>query len=353
MPIYNDLLTITGADQSIPAPIESDFFTNGFDLPENAPSAPQPRLQPQSPLKDWRLVVDRAFMRGLSAADIIKGIGAEIAGHPAEAEIRAYLAKYEGLIGTVFVDSAVIAAGFPPSRIPRSYAPYHRFAINCRDSRTVSRRRADGGISGDIDAFLNSMDGIKEDTLEVCRLTGLPVLHKGDFTPAVIADLLKQLDAPGSTLADLQAALKKQCLGLGAEEPAAPAPAEADLDFGLKAEDMDAPVAEAPEEDGDIFAYNLSPAPVKVALHKARSVAVQAAAPGIKADVAIAPAPAEAPAAADFGLAEAAIDAAAGDAPGRPLAIQPDYAPPAEDDIAFEAADNGMAGVQLDGGLRF
>ena len=77
------------------------------------------------------------------------------------------------------------------------------------------------------------------------------------------------------------------------------------------------------------------------------------AAPGIKADVAIAPAPAEAPAAADFGLAEAAIDAAAGDAPGRPLAIQPDYAPPAEDDIAFEAADEGMAGVQLDGGLRF
>ena len=120
MPIYNDLLTVTGADQSIPAPIESDFFTNGFDLPDTTPSAPKPRLQPQSPLKDWRLVVDRAFMRGLSAADILKGIGNEIAGHPEEAAIRAYLAKYEGLIGTVFVDSAVIAAGFPP---PRFRAP--------------------------------------------------------------------------------------------------------------------------------------------------------------------------------------------------------------------------------------
>ena len=62
---------------------------------------------------------------------------------------------------------------------------------------------------------------------------------------------------------------------------------------------------------------------------------------------------AEAPAAADFGLAEAAIYAASSAAPGRPLAIQPDYAPPAEDDIAFESADEGMAGVQLDGGLRF
>lgn len=400
MPIYRDILAIAGTDQPAPAPIESDFFTSGFDLPAEPATTPAPRRQPQSPLKDWRFIIDRAFMRGLSAAAIRQAIGNEIAGHPEAAKIEAYLAKYEGLIGTVFVDSAVVAAGFPLARIPRTFAPYHRYAINCRDWREVTRTRAAGGVSGDIDAFLNSLDGEATDTFRVCRVTGLPVLEKGAFGEAEIAELLQLAGGTGSTLADLQKVLKEKCLGIGVAEPSKPQAATPDLNYGLREEEMDAPVADAPEAPDSPFKYNLAPAGIKAkaaaalptedgqyALAEAgiRAVATKAApaplavtapAASAKEDIALpaaAPTPIavrpEASAKPDVAFAAPARALPAADAyalvepeaavveialPPETLEdVEPDWAVAGEADIAFADPVDELDGIRLDGGLRF
>lgn len=209
--------------------IEADFFSGGFDIPEEKIVKQEEVSEPIIP--NWKFVINRAFMRGLTANDILNSIGDEIKQLENAEEVLKYIRKYEGLIGTVFVDISVLDKGFPISSIPKKFEPLHRFAINCKNIKKEVDRTMVGVNGGGIDDFLNSSDKLQEVAKEVCQLTGLPILRKGMFTKELIAELIAFVGGEGDSLKDLQKAIKENILGI---VKIAPVETEkADLSFGL------------------------------------------------------------------------------------------------------------------------
>ena len=216
MPIRKDIMGITGKVSANPK-IKADFFYSGEMY---VPGEEKKKENETISVEDWRTVVNRAFMKGLTGDEIhqiFRNKEKELTD-----EMNAYMNKYEGLIGTVFVDSHVIEQGFPMTDIPKKFAPYHRFAINCDDVVMKSTRYVEGGFSGELQSFLDKAANIVTKVVETCRVTGLPVLRKGMFNDQVIDGLLKVLGGEGHGQKALQDALKEKVLGIKkTEEPQA------------------------------------------------------------------------------------------------------------------------------------
>lgn len=215
------------------ANIDASFFANDFEIDEkslpfvsvngdqltNMDSGTPLKNQNLKPNKsslpaNWQKIINRAFMGGMTTTDIMDSIGPEIMALSNAAEILGYIKKYEGLIGTVFVDISVLNDGFPYSRIPKKFEPFHRFAINCTDFKQVKNRNFVGQMSGDIDVFLNASEELEEKSQDTCVKTNLPVYRKGMFTQKVIDDLLHELGEDSGTLFKLQELLKERVLGI-------------------------------------------------------------------------------------------------------------------------------------------
>lgn len=226
--------------------LETDFFSGGFDIPEEKVEAKTEAVK--QPISNWKFVINRAFMRGLTTRDILNSIGDEIDHLGNAQEIRDYMDKYEGLMGTVFLDISVLDKGFPISAIPKKFVPFHKFAINCKNRKKVVSRAVSGGVSGDIDSFLNSTDRLQESTSEVCCLTGLPILRKGMFNKNVIQGLLNHLGVKGETMKDLQNAMREKVLGIVLVQKPIETE-EADLNYGLNSGMEVTPGEEMSEED--------------------------------------------------------------------------------------------------------
>lgn len=226
--------------------LESDFFSCGFEIPEEKI---EEKVETQKqPISNWKFVINRAFMRGLTTRDILNSIGNEINKLGNAQEIHDYMDKYEGLIGTVFLDISVLDKGFPLSSIPKKFKPFHKFAINCKNHKKVVSRAVSGGVSGSIDSFLNSTDRIKEATSEVCCRTGLPVLQAGMFNSDIIKELIAYLGAKGESMKDLQNALRERVLGIIPVKKPKTIEDE-NLNYGLQSELEIEPDKEMAEED--------------------------------------------------------------------------------------------------------
>lgn len=229
--------------------LETDFFSGGFDIPEEKVETKAEVVK--QPISNWKFVINRAFMRGLTTRDILNSIGDEIDCLGNAQEIRDYMDKYEGLMGTVFLDISVLDKGFPISAIPKKFVPFHKFAVNCKNRKKVVSRAVSGGVSGDIDSFLNSTDRLQESTSEVCCRTGLPILRKGMFNKNVIQGLLNYLGVKGDSMKDLQNAMREKVLGIAHVQK--PLETEkADLNYGLNSGMEVTPSEEMSEEDKGI-----------------------------------------------------------------------------------------------------
>lgn len=240
---------LASADEMDFAPefnLETDFFSGGFDIPEEKVEAKTEAVK--QPISNWKFVINRAFMRGLTTRDILNSIGDEIDHLGNAQEIRDYMDKYEGLMGTVFLDISVLDKGFPISAIPKKFVPFHKFAVNCKNRKKVVSRAVSGGVSGDIDSFLNSTDRLQESTSEVCCLTGLPILRKGMFNKDVIQGLLNHLGVKGETMKDLQNAMREKVLGIVLVQKPIETE-EVDLNYGLNSGMEVIPGEEMSEED--------------------------------------------------------------------------------------------------------
>lgn len=216
MPIRKDIMGIAGKASASPK-IKADFFYSGEMY---VPGEEKKKENETIPVEDWRTVVNRSFMKGLTGDEIRQVFRNK--GKKLTDEMNAYINKYEGLIGTVFVDSHVIEQGFPMTDIPKKFSPYHRFAINCDDVVMKSTSHVEGGFSGELESFLDKAANIVTKVVETCRVTGLPVLRKGMFNDKIIDGLLKVLGAEGHGQKALQDALKEKVLGIRkTEEPQA------------------------------------------------------------------------------------------------------------------------------------
>lgn len=249
MPIENIMAPADEMDFAPEFNLETDFFSGGFAIPDEKVEVKSEVEKTTVP--NWKFVINRAFMRGLTTRDILNSIGDQIDHLGNAQEIRDYMDKYEGLMGTVFLDISVFENGFPVSSVPKKFAPFHKFAINCKNRKKVVSRAISGGVSGDIDSFLNSSDRLQETTSEVCCITGLPILKKGMFNKEVIKELLDYLDADGETMKDLQNAMREKVLGIVLVKKSLPTE-EADLDYGLKTGMEVIPDQEMLEEDKGI-----------------------------------------------------------------------------------------------------
>ena len=207
MPIENIFRCADEMDFAPQPTIEADFFSGGFDIPCEEQVSSSETEKPINPIKDWKFTINRAFMRGLTADDILNAIGDEIKILENAEEILNYIKKYEGLIGTVFVDSSVLESGFPISAIPKKFTPYHRFAINCKNPKIIQNRSISGKSGGGIDDFLNSADRINVKTTEIDRILGLPILKNGMLTRNVIKEIDSALE--GLTADKIEAAFAK------------------------------------------------------------------------------------------------------------------------------------------------
>ena len=357
MPINTDLMKLGEEyDFSPQAVIGSDFYTGNdvTDIPDEHYEASDDE---QPDFSNWKTVVNRLFMAGKLSGEILKAIGEKIAVCRQKQEILDYLDKYNGLVGTVFLDSEVIAGGMPLSLIPKQFKPYHMFAINCKKTRRENSRNVQGGIGGDIDNFLNSVDEIHEDLgREICVYTGLPVLKKGMFTPAVIESIMTKLGEQGNTLKELQQALLKHVYGVGIESPhvSADAPSPDYSKYRLQRPQMDVDVPDA-QELFDIPFESLKEQPLKVAVQNAeKTMSVKAGyVPTSQNDVC-------------FNEESPFFDLPFDELAETPLVISIDvpvdnegmtlnmeYKKDEGNDITFEDIPDEMTDIKVDGGLRF
>lgn len=266
--------------------IEAGFFANDFEITNDITFADE-TVGDQSPNMDsgisltkqgirkkqyavpdnWQQCINRAFMSGLTANDILKSIGNEIMERGNAPEILSYIKKYEGLMGTVFVDISVLDDGFPYSRIPKKFKQFHRFAINCKNRKRFKSRTFTGQTSGDIDNFLNAEEQMEEVSKDVCEKTGLPVYKKGLFTKQIIQELLSLLGEEEGDLFRLQELLKEKILGIK-KKPKTNTEV-GDFNYGLKDGQLDIQIEASPFviQDSDInlkepfFQVNTSQSP--------------------------------------------------------------------------------------------
>lgn len=354
MKIYGNLMTIADGNQPAPAgKIESDFFTSNMELSLSSPVKKDAPETEANPFRDWRYAVNRAFMQGHTAADIFRAFGDQIAASPAAEEITAYIKKYEGLVGTVFIDCTVVENGLPLSAIPRRYRPYNLYAINCRHPRVEKTRSVEGGYAGEIDQFLQSANQTAVKETEYCDSTGLPVLKRGMFDRAAIHGVLALLGEEGDTLAQLQKALRQKVLGVGV--PAAPKQEfqKPDLSYGLKEGEIALPEEQRPVESRPVDGYGLKRAAATLVIApEQKEVVIEGYAPSQKQDIAFEETP-EAKTAEDFGLQEGGLDVAMEQPAPEAPQVQLGYSPSQNQDIAFEEPPAPMKDPKLDGVLRF
>ena len=233
MPIYGDLFKATEENDSVNQEFSSGFFQNGMNIQPEEEVA-QVEEKSKSPLEeDWKTYVNRMFMKGMTADQIIEAIGEQIEKLQNAQEILKYIKKYEGLIGTIFVDSKVLEQGFPMALMPKGWNQFHRYSINCEHPVIKAIQRAEGGLSGDIDLFLSSHDENVKTEEEVCSICGLPVLHKGVFNQEVIGGILESLGREGNSLGQLQSAMKEIALKINSSPKQEIEFEKADTNFGL------------------------------------------------------------------------------------------------------------------------
>lgn len=261
------------------ASIDADFFSNNMDLPED-----EGFIDPNDVVKEeknpfaenWQYEVNKAFMQGFDGQAIKTAFGNDLAQIPNAQEVLDYIDKYEGLMGTVFIDCDVLnKGGMNMNEIPTSYWPFHRFAVNSKNRKRLSTRSFRGSASGEIDAFLNSEDRAVDTVREIDIDTNLPVYQKGCFDGNVVASLFKACGRPDvGDMKEIQGMIKAAIFG---SEKAPIETENADLGFGLKESSMDITVAEAealedirmdynPSDEQDISFADQGPPPVAVEL---------------------------------------------------------------------------------------
>lgn len=256
MPIIGDIMKI-GGGKEINQEFDPNFFSTHMSI-EEEPQIEKEIQQPVNALEgDWMTVINRMFMKGMTAQNILDAIGEQINSLQNAQEILKYIQKYEGLIGTIFVDSKVLENGFPMAMIPKGWDKFHRYSIHCDNPITKTIQTAEGGLSGDIDMFLSSSDKNVKREEEVCSMSGLPVLKAGMFSAEVISGIMESLGRKGDKLSDLQSAMKEIALHLN-QKPAEKVEFEkADTKFGLQNQKLNVNPQKEVKTNTDLVKYRL------------------------------------------------------------------------------------------------
>ena len=200
-----------------PQEFDGGFFSNserGLDIPSSDEGPEQEAGQVADPLDNWRFIVNRAFMRGVTMRDIISAIGDRIDARPDKDDIISYMRRYEGLIGVLFADASVLEAGLKNDEIPQRLRAFWTFAVNSRSRRIETTRTYEACKSGDIDEFLSATEQASSDFKEIDTTTGLPVFKKGMLTSDVLASAIERLGGTGCTLAAFKALAREKLLGI-------------------------------------------------------------------------------------------------------------------------------------------
>lgn len=256
MPIIGDIMKIGGGEE-INQEFDPNFFSTHMSI-EEEPRAEKEITQPANALEgDWMTVINRMFMKGMTAQNILDAIGEQINSLQNAQEILKYIQKYEGLIGTIFIDSKVLENGFPMAMIPKGWNQFHRYSIHCEHPITKTIQTAEGGLSGDIDMFLSSSDKNVKREEEVCSMSGLPVLKAGMFSAEVISGIMESLGRKGDKLSDLQSAMKEIALHLNQKSAEKVEFEKADIKFGLQNQKLNVNPQEEVKTDMNPIKYHL------------------------------------------------------------------------------------------------
>ena len=287
MAINEDIMNIGKEQNFSPDPqIGQDFFTSTFSISDEEPKKAEERKD-EVFFSDWKTGINRMLMQGWTKEKIFDAVGEKIENSNISEEILAYLNKYEGLIGTVFVDSGVLEQGFPVSMIPKGWDKFHRFAINCHHPIVKVSTSVEGGLSGDISAFLSSMDKTIKKENKVCSITGLPVLQKGGCSKEFISEFLSSIGRTGDTLKALQEALLEIALGKTKEEKKVQEFEKPDLNYGLHTQQVEVAPTEERKVSPSPQKYNLKQSKVQADISIVPEVEVVQYAPSQKEDVVI------------------------------------------------------------------
>lgn len=286
MPIFEDISKIGAEQEGVSMQFGPDFFTQSLNIPNEDEGKPEGAEEVSTQFSNWKQEINRLFMKGMTAKAIFDSIGEKIDEAPNSKEIKDYIQKYEGLIGTIFIDSGVLESGFPRNLIPREWAQYNRFAINCKHPVMKTETKIDGGLSGDIEAFLSAVDHNVRQEKEVCSITGLPVLRAGMFTPEVITSIFDSIGQTGTTLADLQKVMKILALHMTDDKSAErPEFQEPDVRYGLGEQKMEVETQHPQETEKNVLKYNLKPSALSAKIQHAHETYVKGYAPSKKADI--------------------------------------------------------------------
>ena len=329
MPIIGDIMKIGGGEE-INQEFDPNFFSTHMSI-EEEPQIEKEIKRPANALEgDWMTVINRMFMKGMTAQNILDAIGEQINSLQNAQEILKYIQKYEGLIGTIFVDSKVLENGFPMAMIPKGWDQFHRYSIHCDNPITKTVQTAEGGLSGDIDMFLSSSDKNVKKEEEVCSMSGLPVLKAGMFSAEVIAGIMESLGRKGDKLSDLQSAMKEIALHLN-QKPAEKVEFEkADTKFGLQNQKLNVNPQEEIKTDVNPVKYNLKQNKVEAKIQKAHSLQMRGYKLSSKEDIQI---------------------ASAGEAPVS--GIRMEYKKSSKPDMKMSHIQSKVKDVKVDGELRY
>lgn len=291
MPINQDIMNIGGGEEVIQE-FSPNFFQSQMSLQEEDHRQDIEKRKHSDHSdelsSDWMTFINRMFMKGMNAQSILNAVGKRIESLENSEEVLKYIKKYEGLIGTIFLDSKVLESGFPMALIPKSWAPYHRYSIHCSHPIVRHSQKAEGGLSGDIDMFLSSSDKNVRKEEEFCSISNLPVLKAGMFNEDVISKIMESLGKSGNKLSDLQAAMKEIALKINSKPKEQMEFEKPDTKFELQNQKLTiAPQKETKTEISPIK-YNLRQNKINAKISKSAPVKVSGFKLSPKADIQIA-----------------------------------------------------------------
>lgn len=329
MPIYGDILKASEESEVVDQSIGAGFFQNNMNLQQEE-LQPKEEEKTSSPLEDdWRTYIDRMFMKGMSADQIIDAIGEQINALQNAQEVLKYIKKYEGLIGTIFVDSKVLEQGFPMALMPKGWDQFHKFSINCEHPVVRAIQRAEGGLSGDIDSFLSSSDKNVKTEEEICSYCGLPVLRSGMFNKETISGIMQSLGREGDNLGQLQSAMKEIALKIDSTPKEVIEFEKPDTNFGLSEQKINVKVNEDQGQD-DQLKYNLKQNSINAKIDHANEMRMSWFKASANADISII------------------------DEQQKPIDdLQLEYKKSNKNDVKMQDLGNKVANIKMDEELRF
>lgn len=357
MPIIGDITRLSGGDVPEDQEFNSGFFQNSqIRLEPEEVYQEQMEIQPFNKMEnDWKTTVNRMLMKGMSADEIKNSIGEQIELLENAEEVFKYINKYEGLIGTIFLDSKVLEDGFSMAMIPKGWSKFHRFAINCAYPVLRKKRRARGGLSGDIDMFLSSSDENIDQEEEVCSVSGLPVLKAGMFSKETIDEIMETLGKKSDKLADLQKTMQEIALKRDFSTPRKLEFEKPDIQFNLKDLQLTAAAQLDVFEDHSPESFSLKENELSTVFRKSKALAMKGYRPSTREDVDIleeAPAPVE-----DLKTGRAVLDGdhiQIADEEQSPVeGVQVDWKKSSKVDVKMTHIPGKVKDVKMDDELRF